>query len=235
MFSVPIIGATLALIGSVAASPYAYHGIASRQTQLCNGTIILNTTSTTYTVQPDDTLIGIANAFNRGVCDIARANAIADVDVLFADQVLAIPPQVCNPDNTTCLIDTTPPTATCIAGGPGFYTVVSGDTLTRIAEDKFNITLQSLIAANTANIPDPDLIEVGQLVNVPVCPETQCFIQPYVYRNSSLVQLAHDYETTVGQILSLNANFNGTGVPTAGQNITLPSRCGAYPAYPSKK
>ncbi|EKG12579.1 Peptidoglycan-binding Lysin subgroup [Macrophomina phaseolina MS6] len=235
MFATPIIGATLALISSVAASPFAYHGLAARQVEICNGTITLNTTTTTYTVQPGDTLLAIAASFNRGVCDIARANAIADIDVLFANQTLLIPAQTCNPDSTSCLATNTNPTATCIPGGPGFYTVVSGDTLTRIAEDKYNITLASLIAANTANIPNPDVIEVGQLVNVPVCPETQCFIQPYVYHNATLVQLAADYGATVGQILSLNANFNGTGAPTPGQTITLPSRCGSYPAFPSKK
>ncbi|GME28657.1 Peptidoglycan-binding Lysin subgroup [Neofusicoccum parvum] len=235
MFFAPIIAATMAIVGPVAASPYSYRTLAARQAELCNGTVALNTTTSVYTVQSGDNLIAIAESFNRGVCDVARANAIGDIDLIFAGQNLTIPAQVCDPDSTTCLVDNTTPTATCINGGPGFYTIVSGDTLTTIAENKFNITLASLVAANAATLPDPDVIEVGQLINVPVCESSQCFIQPYVYQNKTLVQLAKEYETSVGQILSLNANFNGTLVPTVGQTITLPSKCGAYPAYPSKK
>ena len=44
------------------------------------------------------------------------------------------------------------------------YTVVRGDTLSKIA-DRYNTTYQELARVNS--IPNPDLIKVGQVLQVP--------------------------------------------------------------------
>ena len=46
------------------------------------------------------------------------------------------------------------------------YTVVAGDTMSRIA-NKFGIGLQALIDANKANIPNPDALQIGDKVIIP--------------------------------------------------------------------
>jgi hypothetical protein len=50
---------------------------------------------------------------------------------------------------------------------PQIYVVRSGDTMSRIAK-KFGIALDDLIAANAANIPDPDKLKIGDQVIIPV-------------------------------------------------------------------
>ena len=47
------------------------------------------------------------------------------------------------------------------------YTVQAGDTLSRIA-GRFGITLQELIDANKEVIPDPDKLQIGDVLNIPV-------------------------------------------------------------------
>ena len=47
------------------------------------------------------------------------------------------------------------------------YVVKQGDTLSTIA-GRFDITLDELIAANTEAIPDPDKLNVGDVLIIPV-------------------------------------------------------------------
>ena len=50
---------------------------------------------------------------------------------------------------------------------PVVYVVQSGDTLSRIA-GRFGITLADLIAANTETLPDPDKLQIGDRLVIPV-------------------------------------------------------------------
>lgn len=99
----------------------------------------LNAT-TTYTVQAQDTILPIANHFNRNVCDIARYNHLADTEMIYAGEELYIPPPACTADaSTSCLLtpqNTT--TNTCIYGGPHTYETFKGDTIRKIALGKFS-------------------------------------------------------------------------------------------------
>jgi LysM repeat protein len=47
------------------------------------------------------------------------------------------------------------------------YIVQSGDTMSRIA-NRFGIALGDLIAANQQTIPDPDRLQIGDTVIIPV-------------------------------------------------------------------
>ncbi|EKG14878.1 Peptidoglycan-binding Lysin subgroup [Macrophomina phaseolina MS6] len=198
---------------------------------VCNGTVTLDSSTQQYIIQSGDTLTTIAQQFNRGICDIFNANNLTNPNFILAGAALTIPPQVCLPDNTSCLGPQTTPTATCIPGGPGFIIVQSGDTLSAYSF-LFNITLDSIIQANRQNIPNPDLIQVGQVVNIPVCEGTLCQISPYtVQAGDVFVDLADEYDSSAGQILALNPGVDPKNVQP-GQVITLPSRCGVYPGYP---
>ncbi len=50
---------------------------------------------------------------------------------------------------------------------PTLYVVQAGDTLSRIA-GRFGITLADLIAANAENLPDPDKLQIGDQLIIPV-------------------------------------------------------------------
>ena len=50
---------------------------------------------------------------------------------------------------------------------PQVYIVQSGDTMSKIAK-KFGVALPDLIAANAENIPDPNKLQIGDQVIIPV-------------------------------------------------------------------
>ncbi len=52
------------------------------------------------------------------------------------------------------------------AATPQMYTVVAGDTLTKIAK-KFGVSLNDLIAANQATLPDPNKLKIGDVLVIP--------------------------------------------------------------------
>jgi hypothetical protein len=51
------------------------------------------------------------------------------------------------------------------------YVVQSGDTLSRIA-NKFHVSLQALIDANKTNLPNPDKLQIGDVINIPTVTPT---------------------------------------------------------------
>jgi LysM repeat protein len=85
-----------------------------------------------YTVQPGDTLWGIAQQFGTTVDAVASANQIQDPNLIYEGETFVINVH---------------------------YTVQLGDTLAGIAE-RFGTTVEALASAN--NIADPNLIYVGQ-------------------------------------------------------------------------
>lgn len=114
----------------------------------------------TYTVVAGDNLFRIALRFNTTVSALAQANNITNVSIVYVGQTLVIP------GGTAPTPTVTPApgaTATPIPTS-GTYTVQRGDTLGSIAR-QFNTTFQALAQAN--NLPNPNLIYVGQVLNVP--------------------------------------------------------------------
>lgn len=68
---------------------------------------------------------------------------------------------------TASLQPTTPPAPT-----PQVYVIKSGDTLSKVAKG-FGLTLEELLAANTATITDPDKIAVGDEIIIPATPPAE--------------------------------------------------------------
>ena len=99
--------------------------------------------STTYTVQPGDTLSGIAAAYNTTYQHLADINGISNPNLIFPGQVLTISGG-----------GTSAPQQTV-------YTVQPGDTLSGIAA-AFGTTYQRLAAVN--GISNPNLIYPGQQI-----------------------------------------------------------------------
>ncbi|KAF9873796.1 intracellular hyphae protein 1 [Colletotrichum karsti] len=117
-----------------------------------------------YTVVSGDTLTIISQKLSSGICDISKLNSLANPNLINIGQVLKVPTHICNPDNTSCLAKDG--TGTCVEGGSPTYTIKSGDTFFIVAQS-FGLDVNALLAANEG--VDPLLLEVGQVINVPVC------------------------------------------------------------------
>ena len=124
------------------------------------------------TVVSGDTLGNIATANSVTLDQVLFVNPqITNADLILVGDVIAIPDSACIPGTTTP--EPTEPTTPipCSDGSNTTYTVVAGDTLSTIATDKLGVTLDALLAANP-QITNPDLIEIGDIINVPACPAT---------------------------------------------------------------
>ncbi|KAK2728173.1 intracellular hyphae protein 1 [Colletotrichum kahawae] len=117
-----------------------------------------------YTVVSSDTLTIISQKLSSGICDIAKLNNLSNPNLILLGQVLKVPTQICNPDNTSCLAKAG--TATCVEGGPATYTIQKGDTFFIVAGD-LGLDVNALLAANEG--VDPLLLQEGQVINIPVC------------------------------------------------------------------
>ncbi|PWY88839.1 hypothetical protein BO94DRAFT_422061, partial [Aspergillus sclerotioniger CBS 115572] len=176
----------------------------------------LNTTSYYYEITVDGTTVfDVARETNRGVCDIGRQNLMADVTIVpNVGESFIIPAEVCEPDNTSCLLPGTNATRTCIYGGPRLYYTVRGDTYEVIAR-RLNITVESLMHVDGPSnetlvnpISPTAELNVGQFIKVPQCDPSQCIIQPYRFTWGVYKDLADKYDTTVGQIMMLSPTYN---------------------------
>jgi LysM repeat protein len=116
--------------------------------------------NTSYVVQPGDNLFRISLRFNTTVAALAAANGITNVNLIFAGQTLIIP----GPGGNVPPPVTTPPAGGTPAPGTTTYVVAPGDTLSKIAQ-RFGTTYLAIAAAN--GIANPNLIYVGQVLNIP--------------------------------------------------------------------
>ena len=106
--------------------------------------ILTTDSSTTYTVKSGDTLSKIADKYGVTVKQIIANNDIENPDLIYAGQKILITKS----SKTEKSEDVT-------------YTVVKGDTLSKIAE-RYETTVKKLVADN--NIKNPNLIYVGQKI-----------------------------------------------------------------------
>ncbi|GKZ35746.1 hypothetical protein AbraIFM66950_006499 [Aspergillus brasiliensis] len=172
----------------------------------------------TYTVQSNDTIHSIAAQYNVGACDLARLNVLADPNFLYTNETLRIPARATFPDDTSCFsTNNTDATATCIYGGPHVYTILPGDTIQKIANERFNITTESILSfsAQTGYIAalNPgiyDVLETGQTVKIPSCDNTACTMADFTFTYGTLQDFATAYNVSVGQLMALNLGYNHT-------------------------
>ena len=98
-----------------------------------------------YTVKSGDTLYGISNQFGVSVTELAELNGIKG-SFLAVGRVLQIPDKSgTNPNNLF------------------MYTVVSGDTLSKIAR-KYNTTVDAI---KKLNYLTTDFLSIGQVIRIP--------------------------------------------------------------------
>ena len=99
-----------------------------------------------YTVKRGDNLTKIGNEFGVSVSELVKWNNIKNPNLIFVGQVLVVGYKGLKPEPEK-----------------QYYTVVRGDTLSRIAR-KFGTTVAQLVAWN--NIKNPNRIYVGQVFRV---------------------------------------------------------------------
>ncbi|WP_305067551.1 LysM peptidoglycan-binding domain-containing protein [Marinilactibacillus sp. Marseille-P9653] len=167
------------------------------------------TVKSTYTVVAGDTLSGIARKFNTSVSTIKSLNDL-NKDTIYVNQKLTI-------NGSKAPVAPTPVVIAPVAPKPvlGQYSVVGGDTLTKIAR-QFNTSVNQLMQDNNLSSSN---IFVGQTLNVagakvtpkPVIP-APVTPKPVNEQTSSIVVSAGDtlsalaakYGTTVAQIKATN-------------------------------
>ncbi|KAH8647169.1 hypothetical protein BX600DRAFT_518451 [Xylariales sp. PMI_506] len=193
----------------------------------------LNSTVGSWTPSANDTIFSIAAAVGRGVCDIARANRMADAELLRPGFSLIIPAQTCYPDQDSCLLVAQNATMDCIYGGPHVYTAVEGDTLSTIALKKLNITVASLLSTglpphggSSSNGSADAPLAPGTGVKVPQCSPSRCVVEPYRFTYGTYKDLAASFGTTVGQIFAFNPTYGQSDADEADSPvITVPLNC----------
>lgn len=118
-----------------------------------------------YTVQPGDVLMLIALRYNLKVTDIILANNLTDPNLVFPGQQLILPglPVPATPAPTLTPIPFPPPTNTGVT-----HQVLPGETLFEIATF-YGLSIDALISAN--DLVDPDLIQTGQILQIPPPPQ----------------------------------------------------------------
>lgn len=161
--------------------------------------------STSYIVRYGDTLYSIARQYQTTVSAILAINPGLDPNNLRVGQTICIPgiqPPVC-------------------PSGSIAYTVRAGDTVYSIAR-MYNITVGALLAANPGL--DPDRLQIGQTICVPVLHACPPNTTPYVIRpGDTYVRLAQYYGISVEAIIAANPGVD-PGNLRVGQVICLPVR-----------
>jgi len=162
-----------------------------------------SSTTTSYTVVAGDTLYNIAQSFGITLQALYDANPqLNGSSEIFPGQVLSIPGQaVSNPGTTNT------------------YTVVAGDTLSKIAAS-FGITLQALRDANP-QLDGGDLIEVGQVLNIPSGTTTTTTYT--VVAGDTLYNIAQAFGITLQALRDANPQLQGSNLIVPGQVLTIPS------------
>ncbi len=120
-------------------------------------------TPATHTVAAGENLFRIALRYNTTWPVLAAYNGITNPNLIYVGQVLKIPPAGTTTVPTPVPGATAVPQPTAVPGTGQTYTVVAGDTLSKIAA-QFGTTVAALASAN--GITNPNLIFVGQVLKI---------------------------------------------------------------------
>ncbi|MGA0878145.1 MAG: LysM peptidoglycan-binding domain-containing protein [Ilumatobacteraceae bacterium] len=178
-----------------------------------------------YTIQANDSLIGIAKRVNVTLTELLAANGFTKTTVIVPGQVIKLP------DHATS------PSASSSAPSATSYTVRKGDSLSGIAA-RVKVSLPALLKAN--NFTKSSVIQPGQVIQLPggaVAPETSVAsstsidapatqssakLESYkVQAGDSLIRIASRAKVSLADLLKVN-NFTKSSVIRPGQVISLP-------------
>ena len=168
---------------------------------------------TSVTVVSGDTLRKIADRCGTTIYALRRANPeIGLGNLIYPGQILQLPGAILGSD-----------------GNVFIYIVARGDTLRSLAT-RFNVTVDSLLAANK-DITNPNVIYEGQRLTVNLSPTTPPPTTPpppsggtyYVVKGDTLRKIAAKFNTTVDAILRINPQIYNPNIIFVGQAVAIPA------------
>jgi spore coat assembly protein SafA len=159
-----------------------------------------------YTVQPGDTLSGLATEFNTTVAALLQANpSITDASLIYAGQQIVIPSGSIIPNT-----------------GTSVYIVQSGDTLSGIAA-AYNTTVAALLQANPS-ITDASLIYPGEQIVIPygtIIPNTGASVYT-VQSGDTMWSIAQSFGVSLSALEAANPQIGDPSLIYPGQQIAIP-------------
>ena len=132
----------------------AVRGLVANARAVAAASTSSNPTVTTYTVQAGDTVAAIAVRHGLSTASVLALNGLGWKSLIFPGQVLKLAPGA-----------RVAPAATAQEGGR--YTIVQGDTLSRVAA-RFGISVESLLTAN--GLSWSSIVYPGQSIAIPPAP-----------------------------------------------------------------
>jgi LysM repeat protein len=157
-----------------------------------------------YVVARGDTLKGLATRFATTMDALLRDNPeIKNANVIYEGQWIKV----------YVIAPTPPPTPPPPSSGQ-VYSVQRGDTLRNIAS-RWSTTVDEVLKVNP-QITNPNLIYVGQAINIPLG------VSSYIVQKGDTLRIiAGKFGTTVDALLALNPNIKNANLIYAGQVINV--------------
>lgn len=162
-----------------------------------------------------DGLINLAREYGVSTAELAEANNISPTAGLFVGQTLKVPNTKANTSsassssNTSSSSSSSAPAVTT----SGNYTVKSGDSLTRLA-NQYGISVSQLASAN--GLKNNADLRVGQKITIPATTTSY-----KVKSGDSLIGLAKKYGITPEKLAEMNG-ISSTAMLQLGQTLKVP-------------
>ena len=202
----------------------------SDYTQTNNGAST-TATATYYTVQPGDTLSGIAVEYNTTTATLTSLNNLSNPNLIYVGQRLLVKSASTSAASsaTSTATSTASATSTSSTTSATTYTVKSGDTLSSIASSH-NTTTAALTSLNS--LANPNLIYVGQVLKLAntttastsstsSAASTSSSAMTYTVKSGdTLSSIASSYNTTTSTLTSLN-NLSNPNLIYVGQVLKV--------------
>ena len=186
---------------------------------------------TVHVVKGGENLSTIAQSYGYSMIELAAYNGIANPNIVFVGQKIAIP-------SSGAVPQTLPRATAALPGAEGYYTVSGGETLSQIAKNH-GMTTADLMRLN--GIENANMIRVGQKLRLsarvePVAPAAQKPAEPQVAETihvvkagDTLERIARQYQTTVQTLLVANQLPNPNFVYTGQRLRVVPGAASANP------
>lgn len=185
----------------------------------------------TYTVVKGDTVSGIAARYGLTTVGVLALNGLSRTSLIFPGQVIKL--------TSAAAVPTAPvPIASAPSPAPGSYTIVKGDTVSKIAA-KFGTTTLALLTANSlgwttiiypgqvltipkATAPVLDAVPVSVVTPVaPVTPVAAVNGSYVIQSGDNITKIAARFGVSVQSILAANG-LSKTSIIFSGKTLVIP-------------